>query len=183
MSRKFKIRNQNYPHFVSFAVVNWIDLFVRRKYNNILLNSLEYCQKEKGLIIYSWCIMPSHIHLIIGTDNELMEGILRDFKSFTSRKLKEAIKNNIQESRKEWILWMLKRAGKKNSNNNNWQLWQQHNHPIELSENQMIDQRMDYLHNNPVKAGFVEYPQEWLYSSARDYCGKKGLLDICIAEY
>ncbi len=112
-----------------------------------------------------------------------MSSILRDFKSFTSRELKNAIQNNVQESRKEWIVWMMKRAGKKNSNNNNWQLWQQHSNPVELSENEMIEQRMEYLHNNPVQAGFVEYPQDWLFSSARDYYGKKGLLDICVAQY
>ncbi len=183
MSRKYKIKNQNYPHFVSFAVVHWIDLSIRPKYSHILLESLTYCQNQKRLIIYSWCIMPSHMHLIMGTSNEPMEGILRDFKGFTSRKLKNVIKNNTQESRKEWIMWMMKRAGKRNNNNNNWQLWQQHNHPIELSENEMIEQPMNYLHENPVKAGFVDYPQDWLYSSARDYCGRKGLLNICTAEY
>lgn len=102
MSRKYKIFDQAYPHFVSFAVVNWIDLFTRPAYRDQLLESLRYCQQEKGLLIYGWCIMPSHMHLIIGTDDKPMEDILRDFKSFTSRKLKDAIRNNPQESRKEW---------------------------------------------------------------------------------
>ena len=96
------------------------------------------------------------MHLIIGTNKNKIQDILRDYKSFTSLKLKEEILNNNLESRKEWIIWMMTKAGKKNSNNDNWQLWQQHNHPIELSTNEMLDQRLDYTHNNPVDAELVE---------------------------
>ncbi len=182
MSRKYKIRDQNYPHFVSFAVVHWIDLFTRSVYRQILIDSLKYCQKNKGLILYAWCIMTNHVHLIIGTNDRSMEGILRDMKSFTSRKLKETIIGNAEESRKKWILWMMKQTGNKNRNNLEWQLWQQHNHPIELSNEQLISQRLDYLHNNPVKAGFVQNPEDWLYSSAGDYCGRKGFLDVVLID-
>jgi len=104
-----------------------------------------------------------------------------DTKSFTSRKLKDAIKENIQESRRECLpaeasaqagmLWMMERAGRKNSNNSNFQFWQQHNKPIELSDNKIMDQKLDYLHNNPVVEGIVDNPENYVYSSARDYCG------------
>lgn len=182
MSRKYKIRDQNYPHFVSFAVVHWIDLFTRSVYRQILIDSLKFCQKNKGLILYAWCIMTNHVHLIIGTNDRTMEDILRDMKSYTSRKLKEAITDNAEESRKKWILWMIKQAGNKNRNNQGWQLWQQHNHPIELSNDNLIRQRLEYLHNNPVKAGFVQNPEDWLYSSAGDYCGRKGFLDVVLID-
>jgi len=178
MSRKYKILDQEKIYFVSFATINWIDLFIRKEYSQILLESLKYCQVNKGLELFAWCIMPSHMHLIIGTNKNKIQDILRDFKSFTSHKLKEEILNNNQESRKEWIYWMMMRAGKKNSNNDNWQLWQQHNHPITLSTNEMINQRLEYLHNNPVKAGFVNEAEYWRNSSATDYAGGKGLLDI-----
>ncbi|MBJ7428396.1 MAG: transposase, partial [Bacteroidia bacterium] len=117
MSRKYKILDQSKLYFVTFATVNWIDLFTREIYKEILLESLKYCQKNKGLEIFGWCVMTNHVHLIIGTNQQNMEGILRDFKSFTSRELKESIKNNMQESRKDWIVWMMERAGKMNSNN------------------------------------------------------------------
>lgn len=182
MSRKYKFRDQEKPHFVSFAAVHWIDLFVRPEYCEVLINSLTHCQKEKGLEVYAWCIMPSHVHLIIGTTDMPMQDILRDFKSFTSGKLREEIKNHPAESRREWIVWMMERAGKKNGNNKGWQLWQQHNHPIELSNNEMIEQRLNYLHMNPVTAGFVSEAEHWQYSSAIDYAGGKGLLEICFLE-
>jgi len=107
-----------------------------------------------------------------------MENILRDLKSFTSTNIKKAIELNPTESRKEWMLWMMKRAGIKNNNNNDFQFWQQNNHPIELWDNYMMQQKLDYIHNNPVEAGFVDAPCDYVYSSARDYSEQKGLLNI-----
>jgi len=178
MSRKYKIRNQEKLYFVSITTINWIDLFTRPEYNELILSSLRFCQKEKGLEIYSWCIMTNHLHLIIGTNDKPLQNILRDFKSFTSTRLRSEIVNSPIESRKDWIKWMMERAGKRNSNNNDWQLWQQHNHPIELSTNKLMDQKLNYIHHNPVKAGFVSEPHHWKYSSAIDYSGGKGLIDI-----
>ena len=76
------------------------------------------------------------------------------------------------------MLWLMERAGKKNSNNNDYQFWQQDNHPIELWDNYMMDQKLEYLHMNPVLSGFVDRPEAYVYSSARNYAGEKGLLDI-----
>lgn len=182
MSRKYKIRDQSKLYFVSFATVYWIDLFIRPEYNQILIESLKFCQKEKGLGIFGWCIMSSHVHLIIGTSDKPMQGILRDFKSYTSRVLKEEIENHPSESRREWIKWMFQRAGAMNAQNGNWQLWQQHNQPIELSTKEMMDQKLDYIHLNPVVAGWVSEPFHWKYSSAIDYSGGKGLIEICFIE-
>jgi len=182
MSTKYKIRDQEKLHFVSFAVVDWIDVFIRNEYKDILIDSLSYCQKNKGLEIYAWCIMTSHVHLIIGTHGKNIEDILRDFKSFTSRSLKDAMRENPVESRKEWILSMMEDAGKKNSNNNDFQFWQQDNHPIELWDNYMMEQKLEYIHMNPVVAGFVSAPEDYVYSSARDYAGEKGLLEIILIE-
>ena len=106
------------------------------------------------------------------------EELIRDFKSFTSKELIALIQNNIQESRKEWLLNSFKKAAKTNSNNTNNQFWQQHNHPIELWSGAVIQQKIDYTHENPVVAGFVENDYEYLHSSARDYCGIKGLVKV-----
>ena len=178
MSSKYKIRDQRLPYFVSFATVYWIDLFVRNEYREVLLDSIGYCQKEKGLEVYAWCIMTSHVHLIIGTSGQKMEDILRDFKSHTSRTLRKVIAVHPQESRREWLLWMMERAGSKSSNVRNSQFWQHDNRPIELWSVEVIEQKADYLHNNPVMAGFVNEPHEWRYSSAIDYSGGKGLIAI-----
>lgn len=179
MGRKYAIRSHEHFYFVTFTVVYWLDVFIREEYKSIFLESIRYCQKEKGLQVGAWCIMTSHVHMAIGAKGEnKLEDIIRDMKSFTSRHIRKYIENNPQESRKEWLLWMMKRAGEKNSANNDFQFWQQHNHPIELSSNEITQQRIDYIHHNPVAAQFVENPGDWLYSSARDYEGRKGLIDI-----
>lgn len=179
MGRKYAIRNQESFYFVTFTVVYWLDVFTRIEYRNIFLESVRHCQNEKGLNVGAWCIMTNHVHMIIGSEGKFnLEDIIRDMKSYTSRHIRKYMENNPLESRKDWMIWMMQRAGKKKSNNKDFQFWQQHNHPIELTYNELIEQRLDYIHNNPVKAGFVETPSDWLYSSARDYEGRKGLLDI-----
>jgi len=180
MSIKYKFKDQDQLYFVSFSVVYWIDLFIRHEYKQIILDSWKYCQAEKGLEIYGWCMMTSHIHMIIGSHGDKLEDIMRDMKKHTSQELKKAIKNNPGESRKEWLLWMMERAGKKNSQNTDFQLWQQDNHPIELFDSNILHQKLDYTHNNPVEAGIVERPEEYLYSSARDYNDVKGLIDVIL---
>ena len=182
MSRNYKFHDQEKPYFISFATVYWIDTFIRPVYRNILVDSINYCIAEKGLIVYAWVIMTSHVHMIIGTKQEKMQDILRDLKKHTSKSVIKSIKNNPTESRKEWMLWMFERAGKKNGNNKKYQFWQQHNKPIELSDNKIIDQKLNYLHNNPVVEGFVIDPHEYKYSSAIDYAEGKGMIDVVLMQ-
>ncbi len=169
MSRKYKFHDQSKLYFVSFAVIDWIDVFIRNEYRDILLDSLSYCQTNKGLEVYAFCIMTSHVHLIIGTSDENMENILRDMKGYTATRLKKALIENTTESRREWILERMQKAGSANSNNNSFQFWRQDNRPIELNTPAIMKQKLDYLHNNPVVAGFVSSPEEYLYSSEANY--------------
>lgn len=178
MSRKYKFLNKEGLYFVSFATVYWIDVFIRPEYNEIIIESLVYCKNNLGMEIYCWCIMPSHIHLIYSAKNDNPETILGRFKEYTSKQITKAVSENIQESRKEWMLWMFKRAGEKSSNVKQYQFWQHHNKPIELWSPEVIEQKADYIHNNPVEAGFVTEPWYWKYSSAIDYSGGKGLIDV-----
>jgi REP element-mobilizing transposase RayT len=183
MSRKYKFRENDKLYFVSFAVINWIDLFIRKEYKDVIVSSLKYCIEKKNLELYAWCIMTSHIHLIIGSVGNPLENIMRDLKRHTSEELHKLIKRNSTESRREWLLAMMGKAGRENSNNCGFQLWQQHNNPIFLINQQMMHQKLNYLHNNPVEAGFVEKPEDWLYSSANDYyTGRKGMIDILLID-
>jgi REP element-mobilizing transposase RayT len=169
MSRKYKFREKPGAYFISFAVVNWIDVFSRDLYFSCITESLDYCRKNKGMEIYGYCIMTNHIHLIFRSSLNDPSGLIRDFKGFTSRKMLKMIEENPQESRKEWILWMFERAGKKNSNVTNRQFWQQKNQPIEIWSLKVFEQKLNYIHQNPVKAGFVTDPMDGKYSSARNY--------------
>ena len=184
MSRKYKIKDQDKLHFVTFTVVEWIDVFIRHEYKEIFLDSVKYCQKNKGLEVYAWVIMTNHVHMILrAAPDHMLENIIRDLKSHTSKTIKILLeKPDLHvESRRKWMLQMMRKAGKQNNNNHDFQFWQQHNQPIELSTNQLIDQRLAYIHNNPVEAGFVLSPEMWQYSSAIDYYSEaNGMLNIDI---
>jgi hypothetical protein len=113
--------------------------------------------------------------------DQSLEAVIRDIKKYTSVKLIQAIRDNEQESRRELFLWLFERAGKGNPNNTRYQFWQQHSHPIELNTNEKLDQRLDYIHNNPVVAGIVRYPEDYLYSSAGNYWKvTENLMDVIL---
>ena len=181
MSRNYKFHNSEGMYFVSFAVVNWIDVFTRPIYVNVLIESLEYCQKNKGMDIIAWCIMTNHVHLIFRSVSEIRpENILGDFKRHTSKRLIKSIKENPQESRKKWMLKQFSDAGLKSSNVDHFQFWRHDNKPVELWSHKVIDEKVNYIHNNPVKQGIVIYPSEYVYSSAKVYAGDKGLLKVTL---
>ncbi|MCB9310534.1 MAG: transposase [Lewinellaceae bacterium] len=183
MSNKYKFIHNEGIYFVSFATVSWVDVFTRPLYNEVFINSVRYCQQNKGLSLHAWCLMSNHVHLVFSRIGQYSHSdILRDLKKFTSKKLIEAIENNPSESRKEWMMNIFKRAGQQQGNNKDFQFWQQDNHPIELFSPEVTFQKIDYVHNNPVTAGIVSEAEHYLHSSARDYLGIKGVLDIEIIE-
>lgn len=180
MSAKYKFIDAEGCYFVTYATVCWVDVFTRNTYKEILLESWRYCQAHKDLRIHAWVIMPNHVHMIISAnDKATLPAIMRDIKKYTASMLLKAIKSNPQESRKEWMLRLFGQAGAANSNNKTFQFWQQSNHPILLDTLIKTRQRLDYLHENPVRAGFVEKPEDWTYSSGIDYyTERKGLISI-----
>ena len=144
----------------------------------MLADSLSYCREHKKMKVYAYCFMPSHIHIIFRSENDDPSGLIRDFKKFTSKKMIKAIEENPQESRKEWMLWMFEKTGKENPTITNKQFWQQHNKPIELWSENIIQQKINYIHNNPVKSGFVTNAVDWKYSSAKNYQEDDTILKI-----
>ena len=185
MSRNYKFHNPVGLYFVSFAVVSWLDVFTRNECKDLVLESLEFCQKNKGMKIHAWCIMSNHAHLIFRSiENQKPELLLGDFKRFTSRSVINAIQENTKESRKEFLLEYFKKEADKSSNTTKHQFWRHDNKPIELWSYEVIQQKIDYIHNNPVEEGIVFRPEDYKYSSAADYAGEKGLLDrVCVFEY
>jgi putative transposase len=178
--RGYKIRDKNSLYFITFAVVDWIDIFTRFEYCEVLINSLNYCRDRKGLELYCWSLMTNHFHMICSAKEGYdLSNILRDFKKHTSYEITRKIEGSNHESRRNWILEKLREHGSANSNNKVYQLWRNDNHPIELSTNEMIEQRMDYIHNNPVEARIVERAEDYLLSSAGDYHqSRKGFVNI-----
>ena len=165
----YKIFDQRGMYFVSFAVVSWVDVFTRQEYRDILIESLKHCQQEQRLVVYGWCVMSNHMHLIISAKENNVSDVLGNFKKFTSKKIVDAIQNNASESRKQWMLKIFKEAGEFNSRNTNYQFWNQDNEPKIIYTPEFAAQKLAYIHNNPVDSGIVEKAEEYIYSSARDH--------------
>ncbi|MFT3886321.1 MAG: transposase [Flavobacteriales bacterium] len=179
MSRAYKFYKPDGLYFITFATVAWVDVFTRREYKDIVVESLRFCQKEKGLLLYAWVIMSNHVHLIASAaEGHRLQDIIRDLKKFTSKQIIRAIEEHPGESRREWMLRIFRNAGTANSNNKDFQFWQQHNKPIELASNAMIGRYANYLHENPVKAGYVEHAEDYVYCSAPAIAGKPTLLEL-----
>lgn len=215
MSEKYKFHNPDGVYFVTSTITDWVDIFTKSVYCNIVVDSLKYCQQNKGLVIHAWVIMSNHIHLIISRNSKpQLSEIMRDFKRFTSIELIKELQGNSLHAenprastgptlarefsratssqhaenprasgrRNKWILELFSKAAKKIKRADYFKVWQDGNHPIELDSNFIMEQKLNYLHNNPVTAGIVYNPEDYVYSSAIDYSGGKGLIDLEILD-
>jgi putative transposase len=177
----YPIRDQQALYFLTFTVVEWLDVFTRPLYKDIVINSLRYCQQHKGLELFAYCLMSNHLHLIARADAGYeLSDIVRDFKKFTARRVFEAIATNPQESRRQWLEWCLRKQGEFNPKNTFIQLWQNHSHGVELRSEAVTRQKLNYIHQNPVRAGICFRGEDYLYSSASFYAGLEALLEVSL---
>jgi putative transposase len=165
-------------YFLTLTVVQWIDIFTRPLYRHIIVDSLAYCQSNKGLTIHAWVIMSNHIHLIASTEKTYhLSDILRDFKKYTSKAIITAIQEG-PESRSYWMLNQFSFAASTDKKVKEYKFWQEGNEAKEILSAEFMIQKLEYIHQNPVRAEIVDVPESYLYSSAIDYAGGKGLLAL-----
>ena len=179
---RYTITHQNAAYFLTFTVVDWVDVFIRPVYKQIIVDSLNFCIEKKGLIVYGWCLMTNHLHLVAeAKQGYKLSHIIRDFKKFTARSVLSAIEDE-HESRRDWMLYRFEFAGKFMKRIERYHFWQDSNHAIYLDPHRpvMLQNTLNYTHQNPVRAGVVENAEDYLYSSARDYCGRKGLVKVTL---
>jgi len=174
---RYFITNQHYTYFITCTVVNWIDIFTRPVYQDIIVQSLNYCVKAKGLHLNGWVLMTNHLHFVGRCEGpHRMSDFLRDFKKFTSKRLAEQI-IEFPESRRDWLLDKFSFEARKTRRAENYKIWTDSNHAIEMGDFDIM-QKLHYIHDNPVRAGIVQEAEHYLLSSARDYAGMKGLVDL-----
>ena len=178
MSTGYQIQDQNGLYFLTFQIIDWVDIFTRKIYKDIAIDSFKYCMENKGLRLFGFVIMSNHIHLLASAvEPNRLSDIIRDFKKFTAYSFLEEIRKNT-ESRQDWMLKRFEFAAKANKRNSDYQLWTHENRAVELVSNTFIEQKLNYIHENPVRAGYVDKAEDYIYSSARNYCGQEGLLKI-----
>ena len=181
MGDAYQIKDQSAVHFLTFQVVGWVDIFSRQNYRDMVVDSFNFCSRQKGLQVHAWVIMSNHVHCILQSKTNKLSDTIRDLKGYTSRQIIELVQSS-PESRKEWMLRQFSHHANSHDRNEKYQLWTHENHAEELSpltpDKGKI--KMNYIHQNPVRAGIVLQPEHYLYSSAVDYSGGKGLIEVVL---
>ena len=181
MTTGYRIDDPGAAYFLTFTVVDWVDIFTRQVYRDIVIDSFRFCRMEKGLKIWGYVIMSNHIHAILSADHKNLPTILCQFKRHTASTILKAIKNT-PESRRDWMLKRFEFAARSNIRNAFHQFWEHDNHGKILLTLDFTLQKLDYIHLNPVKAGLVDKPEDWIYSSARNYACKKSILEVDVMD-
>lgn len=166
MSELMKADVEEGTYFVTLTVVGWIDVFIRPSYCAIIFESLEYCRRNKGLEVFEYALLPSHLHMIIRRKHGLLSDVLRDFKSFAAKKLLDAIAGNDRESRREWMMKLFRDHGRRSAQNTELMFWQKTNHPELIQTPAFYLQKAQYIRNNPVVMGLVTEAEHYAWSSA-----------------
>ena len=173
MSRtRYKIYDNAYPHFITCTVVEWLPVFTRKDSIQILLDSWTFLQSESRIKLFAYVVLENHIHFIASSDNLSKE--IGDFKSYTARRLIDLL----TAANAKTILDQLAFRKAKHKQDREYQFWQEGSHPKQISSDKMMWQKIEYVHNNPAKRGYVDDPVHWRYSSARNYAGMKGLINV-----
>ncbi len=174
-------------YFATTSVVERDDVITRPVYKDIIVetmkdiivDSLNFCVTHKGLVIYGWVLMTNHLHLLIGCDEEhSISDIIRDFKSFTSKEIYKAISQNTQESRKNWMLEKFKYEALCSNKHKGFMFWQEHTDIVEIFTYDFYMQKLNYIHQNPVKQGIVSKPEDYVYSSAYGFNTANAIIPI-----
>ena len=169
---RYKITDPQQPHFVTLTVLHWIPIFTRPETVDILLDCLRFLSRD-GLKVYAWVILENHCHFVL--QSKALDQDIARFKSWTAKKLIQYL----AENKVRQILDQLAFYKKAHKNDRAYQFWQEGVHPELIQDEDMIRQKVEYIHLNPVERGYVDKPEHWRYSSARNYSGQQGLLEAC----
>ena len=168
MSQRYKVIDSAEPTFVTITIIDWVDLFIRLIYFKILDDSLNYCIENKGLNVHAYIYMSSHLHMIVSSYDNQLQDIIRDFKKHTSKEFIKAIKE-YPESRREWLLAKFAYAAKRVKKGANYKVWKDGFHPVILDTYKKVEQRVNYIHYNPVASELVYHERDWKNSSYAVY--------------
>ena len=163
--RKYRIDPETTSYyFCTCTILEWHCVFKDEKYCKVIIDSLNYCREHKGLLLYGLVIMLNHIHLIVSSrENILLSNIIRDFKRHTSKQIAKML----EEYNEKLFLYVFKKATERQKSQ--IKVWKDEYHPEELFSDKWFRQKMNYLHDNPVRKGFVSSAEDWKYSSARNW--------------
>ncbi|WP_028862796.1 REP-associated tyrosine transposase [Psychromonas aquimarina] len=169
---RYKITQVDAPHFITLTVLHWIPVFTRPETVEMIFDSLRFLIRE-GLKVHAYVILENHLHLIV--QSEQLDKDIRRLKSYTAKQLIAYLtRHNVKT-----ILEQLAFYKKAHKDDRAYQFWQEGIHPELIQNETMMRQKIEYIHQNPVKRGYVESAEHWRYSSAKNYQGEPGLIEVC----
>jgi REP element-mobilizing transposase RayT len=177
----------NFPvdacYVLTLNTVDKIDVFVRPAYKQVIADALNYFVDNQGLTIYSWCLMSSHLHLVIrAKDGTAPSYFERDFKKFTTPAIVKTIEMEM-DFRREWMMRHFEEYPKSLRRLEKFHLWQNCSSPLRIGgDNRALLDRIVHIHENPVRERIVELPEAYIFSSARDYAGIRGLVKVKVVQ-
>nr|WP_298109748.1 transposase [uncultured Pseudomonas sp.] len=169
---RYCVTEPDQPHFLTCTAQEWLPLFTRPALVQILLDCWRYQQANQGLLLYGYVVLENHLHYLAQAPD--MGKSISSFKSFTARKIIDHLKSRNAEQ----LLQRLRFAKRAHKRDRVYQLWQEGVHAELVRSDVVMRQKLDYIHANPVRRGYVDLPEHWRYSSARNYAGEAGLLEI-----
>ncbi len=169
---RYRIFEEAFPYFLTCTTVAWLPVFSQPAFAETVLDSWRFLQRERSIRIHAYVILENHLHWI--ASGEGLSQKLGQFKSFTARVILDAVRDR----RYATLLEELRYFKQRHKTDQDLQLWQEGNHPQQIQNDEMMWQKIEYIHNNPVRRGYVDDPTHWCYSSARTYAGQKGLIEI-----
>ncbi|MBT4865479.1 MAG: transposase [Planctomycetaceae bacterium] len=167
-----KIYENEFPYFMTCTIVGWLPVFIRPEAVEIIFDSWRHLQQEREFRLFGYVILENHLHLIASAPE--LTNVMQSFKSFTARRILDLLKR-----RAAIVLLRQLRANKlRHKTDSEFQVWQEGNHPQQIQDDEMMWQKIEYMHNNPVARGYVDDPLHWCRSSARNYASQPGLIDV-----
>ena len=176
MRSRYKVKESGIPYFITSTCVDWIPIFNNESYAELLLENISFYQAKYDMIINAYVIMPEHFHMITSC-NDLSKS-LQSLKSYTAKKFLEMLRKDKEQN----ILERLRVCKAPHKRKSEYQFWQEGFHPKQISNNLILQQKIEYIHLNPVKRGLVERAEDWRFSSAGYYKTEKQS-DIIITRY
>lgn len=169
---RYRIFETEYPYFLTCTIVGWLPVFTRSEAVNIVLDSWRFLQTERDLKLFGYVIMENHLHFVASVPD--LNKVLKDFKSYTARQIIDLLENRSAKV----ILRQLKAHKLSHKQQSTYQLWQEGSQPKQVYNDEVMRQKLDYMHYNPVKRGYVDELEHWRYSSARNYADREGLIEV-----
>lgn len=170
----YKVYETEYPYYMTCSIVDWLPIFSIPAVTRKVLESLTYFQKKHEFTLYAYVIMENHFHLIAQSPD--LQKHMRSFKSYTARQIIDHIKMNGHNHYQQ----KLRSLKLEHHTDSDFQLYFEGYHPKKVVGDKMMNQKVSYIHQNPVKRGYVDMPEDWRYSSARDYAGERGLIPVTL---